>query len=80
MDISVIRNYLALELQAEGQVFERALDDIIFLSFLGGNDFVPNIELFNIRDNAFGRILQIYKEIMLKSKRFITNSGSVDLV
>lgn len=65
MDISVIRNYLALELQAEGQVFERALDDIVFLSFLGGNDFVPIIELFNIKDGAFGRIIQIYKLVIM---------------
>ncbi|KAJ6254353.1 5'-_3' exoribonuclease [Anaeramoeba flamelloides] len=56
---------------------ERIIDDFVFLSFLIGNDFIPNLPNFLIKNGAFNRIIDVYREFR-KQYGYITDGDKID--
>lgn len=89
LHMSVLRDYLMFELELPGTNFclERTLDDIIFCSFLVGNDFLPHLPALDIGDEAMDLIFHVYKkerrsywksqQIRQGKDPYLTNSGSL---
>ncbi|KAH0576447.1 5'-3' exoribonuclease 2 [Spironucleus salmonicida] len=77
VNIYTFRQYLFQEFNCPAN-FERILDDFVFLCFLAGNDFLPHISCLKIDDGGIIRLIQVYNQSVLPTKRFITDSGFVD--
>lgn len=87
MYINVLREYIELEFReaTKGilQEFEfdvdRVIDDIIFLCFFVGNDFLPSLSVLDIGEGSIDMIFDIYKEKVLPEiKDYITEDGVIN--
>jgi len=54
---------------------ERLIDDIVFLCFFVGNDFLPHLPSLDIRDGALDYLYNVYKRILPSLGDYITNHG-----
>eukprot|EP00980_Cylindrotheca_fusiformis_P026449 scaffold16189_cov125-Cylindrotheca_fusiformis.AAC.5 len=83
VSIPILREYLAAEFAScitPGRIpfppsFERLLDDIVFLCFFVGNDFLPHLPSLDIRDGALDFLFNVYKRILPTLGDYITNHG-----
>ncbi|KAL3911795.1 MAG: hypothetical protein SGILL_007142 [Bacillariaceae sp.] len=81
--IPILREYLAAEFAScitPGRIpfqpsFERLLDDIVFLCFFVGNDFLPHLPSLDIRDGALDYLFNVYKRVLPSLGDYITNHG-----
>lgn len=71
--LSLVREYLALDFNVEGEELELTIDDFIALSFLVGNDFIPFFNDIDISTGSYDDILNIYKMIRESSSYLIEN-------
>jgi len=55
---------------------ERIIDDFILLSFFLGNDFLPNLSVFDITDNSLDQLFVIYKHILNQLGGYLVESGT----
>ena len=51
------------------------IDDIVFLCFFVGNDFLPHLPSLDIRDGALDYLFNIYKRLLPTFTDYITNHG-----
>ena len=58
--------------------FERMIDDFIFLGFFVGNDFLPHLPAFKIREGALDSIFAIYKYFLPSFGDYLTANGSIN--
>ena len=83
LDVSVLREYLAVELVVPGVPFpfdlELAIDDWIFMIFFVGNDFLPHLPSLEIREGAIDTLLKIWRNELPRMGGYLTNHGKVDL-
>lgn len=83
LDVSVLREYLAVELSAPVHTFpfslERAIDDWVFLIFFVGNDFLPHLPSLEIREGAIDTLMGIWKSSLDRMGGYLTNHGKVEL-
>lgn len=83
LDVSVLREYLAVELVVPGVPFpfdqELAIDDWIFMIFFVGNDFLPHLPSLEIREGAIDVLLTIWKNELPRMGGYLTNHGKVNL-
>jgi len=86
LSIPILREYLANEFKECEFVpfkevsFERLVDDIVFLCFFVGNDFLPHLPSMDIRDGALDFLFNVYKRILPSLGDYITSdSGNVNL-
>lgn len=82
LDVSILREYLAVELDLRTSTpfdLERALDDWVFLIFFVGNDFLPHLPSLEIREGAIDTLLAIWKREFDNMGGYVTNHGQVDL-
>jgi len=87
LSIPVLREYLASEFRVcervpfrNGPDFERLIDDIVFICFFVGNDFLPHLPSLDIRDGALDFLFNVYKRILPSLGDYITShSGEVNL-
>eukprot|EP01097_Dermamoeba_algensis_P003693 TRINITY_DN2532_c0_g1_i1.p1 TRINITY_DN2532_c0_g1~~TRINITY_DN2532_c0_g1_i1.p1 ORF type:complete len:571 (-),score=88.81 TRINITY_DN2532_c0_g1_i1:312-2024(-) len=84
LHLHVLREYLERDLTPENASnlnfnTERALDDFVFLCFFVGNDFLPHLPTFEIREGAIDVLCAIYKKCFPTLNGHITENGSVDL-
>ncbi|KAI5797682.1 exoribonculease Dhp1 [Geopyxis carbonaria] len=83
LHVSILREYLAIELDIREQGFkfdlERAIDDWVFMCFFVGNDFLPHLPSLEIRDGGIDTLMAIWKENLPSMGGYITRDGSVDL-
>lgn len=83
LDVSILREYLEVELDVPGLPFgfdlERALDDWVFLIFFVGNDFLPHLPSLEIREGAIDTLLKIWKAELPRMGGYLTNHGKVEL-
>lgn len=54
------------------------IDDIIFLCFFIGNDFLPSLSVLDIAEASIDQIFDIYKFTVLPAtEAYITNEGVI---
>ena len=81
VSIPILREYLAFEFKEclSGLPFtpslERMIDDIVFLCFFVGNDFLPHLPSLDIRDGALDFLFNVYKRLLPTLGDYITNHG-----
>ena len=83
ISIPILREYLASEFAScitRGRIpfepsLERLLDDIVFLCFFVGNDFLPHLPSLDIRDGALDYLFNVYKRLLPSLGDYITNHG-----
>ena len=74
--ISLIREYFLIDFQINENQLEFLIDDFIAISFLIGNDFIPNFNDIEIRTGDFNVIVDLYREfINNKDNNFIVCEG-----
>uniref|UniRef100_A0A383WG32 Uncharacterized protein n=1 Tax=Tetradesmus obliquus TaxID=3088 RepID=A0A383WG32_TETOB len=63
-----------------GLSFERLLDDLVVLSFLAGNDFLPNVPSIDIYDKPCGLdlLFTAYKALLLGMGGHLTSGGTIN--
>lgn len=83
LDVSVLREYLEVELNVPGITFpfdlERAIDDWVFLIFFVGNDFLPHLPSLEIREGAIDMLIKIWKQNLPKVGSWLTKHGQAEL-
>ena len=83
LKVGILREYLELEfkdLLNLGYNFERIIDDFVFLCFLVGNDFLPNLPSLKIREGAIDALIYLYKKLLPKMENYLTNGkGQLNL-
>lgn len=81
--LSVYREYLHLEFKGLKLPFEynleNIIDDFILLCFLVGNDFMPKLPGFKIREGGIDCLLFIYKRVLPFMNGYLTNVGDINL-
>jgi len=83
VSIPILREYIAADFAQcidPGRItfapsLERLIDDIIFLCFFVGNDFLPHLPSLDIRDGALDYLFNVYKRILPSLGDYITNHG-----
>ncbi|KAI0397176.1 exoribonuclease Dhp1 [Xylariaceae sp. FL0594] len=83
LHVSVLREYLAVELEVPGLPFrwdmERAIDDWVFMCFFVGNDFLPHLPALEIRENGIDTLTAIWRDNLPFMGGYMTKDGHVDL-
>ena len=83
LDVSILREYLAVELNVPGVPFpfdlELAIDDWIFMIFFVGNDFLPHLPSLEIREGAIDALLKIWRAELPRMGGYLTNHGKVNM-
>ena len=83
LDVSIMREYLAVELNVPGLSFpfdlELAIDDWIFMIFFVGNDFLPHLPSLEIREGAIDALLKIWRAELNRMGGYLTNHGKVHM-
>lgn len=83
LSVGVLREYIALELGADGNSdlpffdVERLMDDFVFILMLIGNDFLPNLPTLDIADGTLSVMLHLYKRILPLLGGYLTNEGTI---
>ena len=82
LSIPILREYLANEFRGvmnppfQGEVsFERLIDDVVFMCFFVGNDFLPHLPSLDIRDGALDYLFNVYKRILPGLGGYLTDHG-----
>jgi len=82
VDVDQIREGLQKELcleSASEDLTRRALDDILVLFSLAGNDFVPHMPSLDVRNDAMGIIIQCYRTAVLKDLKNVEHLVKRDM-
>ncbi|EAA27029.1 5'-3' exoribonuclease 2 [Neurospora crassa] len=83
LHVSILREYLAIELDVPGLPFqfnlERAIDDWVFMCFFVGNDFLPHLPALEIRENGIDTLTAIWKDNLPVMGGYLTKDGHADL-
>ncbi|KAI0900249.1 exoribonuclease 2 [Annulohypoxylon nitens] len=83
LHVSVLREYLAVELDVPGLPFrfdlERAIDDWVFMCSFVGNDFLPHLPALEIRENGIDTLTAIWRDNLPHMGGFLTKDGHVEL-
>lgn len=82
LDVSVLREYLEMELNIPNAPFpydlERAIDDWVLLIFFVGNDFLPHLPSLEIREGAVDTLLKIWKDELPRMGGYLSNHGELE--
>jgi 5'-3' exoribonuclease 2 len=83
LDVSILREYLEVELNVSSALFpfnlEQAIDDWVLLIFFVGNDFLPHLPSLEIREGAIDTLLKIWKDELPRMGGYVTNHGQLEL-
>ena len=82
--INMVRAYIKLEFEEIitklNLDLERIIDDFVFICFLVGNDFLPNLPSLKIREGAIDALIYLYKKIRPEMDDYFTNGkGQLNL-
>lgn len=75
VDVGEFRRCISLHVDPDHPC-ERVMYDYVFLCFLLGNDFVPNVPFLKIRMGAADILLDIYRKV--RSELMSKNGGGID--
>ncbi len=83
LDVSILREYLEVELDVPNTPFpfslEQAIDDWVLLIFFVGNDFLPHLPSLEIREGAIDTLLKIWKQELSRMGGYMTCHGNLEL-
>ncbi|KAK1761141.1 exoribonuclease 2 [Echria macrotheca] len=83
LHVSVLREYLAVELNVPGLPFkfdiERAIDDWVFMCSFVGNDFLPHLPALEIREHGIDTLNAIWRDNLPTMGGYLTQDGRVNL-
>ncbi|KAL6653946.1 hypothetical protein ACP70R_007411 [Stipagrostis hirtigluma subsp. patula] len=81
LNIWVLREYLEVDLKILDPVcehdIERLIDDFIFICFLLGNDFIPNIPSLEVHEYAVDLLIEVYKTTFNKMGGYIVSTDKI---
>jgi 5'-3' exonuclease len=79
LSLSLLREYLELEFEAllRGKCafafdLERIIDDFVFICFLIGNDFLPNLPALDIAEGGLDVLFRFYAEVLPEAGGYLT--------
>ena len=81
LSIPILKEYLFNEFKSCQNVpfpevsFEHVIDDIVFLCFFVGNDFLPHLPSLDIRDGGLDFLFNVYKKVLPTLDGYITDHG-----
>ena len=81
ISIKTLRDYLDLEMRPVASQMkipynlERIIDDYVFLCIFVGNDFLPSLPLFDIREGAVTMLLNLYRRLLPTWTDYIIRPG-----
>jgi 5'-3' exoribonuclease 1 len=83
LHISILRQYFDLEFRELdlpfGYSLERVIDDLVFMCFFVGNDFVPHMPALDIAEGGLDNMLAQYKKALPTLGGYVTEYGHVDM-
>ncbi|KAM7536141.1 hypothetical protein Aperf_G00000098663 [Anoplocephala perfoliata] len=83
--LSLLREYIGLEFKdLESEIsfpfdLERIIDDWIFMGYLLGNDFIPNLPNMHIHAESFNFLWDTYHVVLPKLDGYINEFGKLNL-
>ncbi len=82
LSVTLLREYLAVEfrtlLKREVDV-ERVIDDFVFMCFLIGNDFLPNVPTVDISEGGIDTLFNTYAQVVPSLGGYLTEGGRLVL-
>ena len=81
--LPLLREYLDMEFRVTieriGMEYnlERIIDDIIFLCFFVGNDFLPSLSVLDIAEASVDTLFELYKDSLPEINDYITENGLI---
>lgn len=66
LNINLVREYLSVDFNVKGEELEKTIDDFVAISFLVGNDFIPEFSDIVIQKGSFNTIINCFKEVRTK--------------
>lgn len=76
LHLSLVREYLSHDFSAQGEELEKTIDDYVALSFLIGNDFIPEFFDVVIQKGSFNVILDLFKEMRQTRTDHLVNNNT----
>jgi len=81
--LPILRQYLDMEFKNTVENMdleynlERVIDDIIFICFFVGNDFLPSLSVLDIAEASVDTLFEIYKTTLPEIGDYITENGLI---
>ncbi|KXN84037.1 5'-3' exoribonuclease 1 [Leucoagaricus sp. SymC.cos] len=85
LHLSLMREYLDIDFRSLAPSLsftyslENVIDDFILLAVFVGNDFLPDLPGFHIRNNGLERLFDMYKIVLPKLDGYINQNGDISL-
>ncbi|KAL4436223.1 hypothetical protein ABPG74_018207 [Tetrahymena malaccensis] len=85
--LNIVREYMELEYKMLWKKvknlefnIERVIDDFLLICCFIGNDFLPRLYCFNIREGQFEILIQIYKDYLVEADQYLNDNGHINWV
>lgn len=69
--------YCTLQMKIEYDI-NRIIDDFILLCFFIGNDFLPRVFCFDIRQGTLEALIILFKKHLSECDNYLTNRGDIN--
>lgn len=85
LHLSILRDYLSLEFEPIRNTLpftfhlESLIDDWILMNLLIGNDFIPHLPGFHLKDGVSDLLIQIYGKVLPNIGGYINEGGCINL-
>ncbi|XP_055678053.1 5'-3' exoribonuclease 1 isoform X2 [Lutzomyia longipalpis] len=85
LHLGLLREYIEMEFECLKETLpfafdiESIVDDWVFMGFLVGNDFIPNLPNLHINKNALPEIYAAYKSVLPTLDGYLNDSGQLKL-